>query len=58
MRVERGGTGEYMFIDIGGPPGWSTATVTAEIAIVTPDKVPAAGDGTRLPGRPRRCATW
>lgn len=44
MRVERGGTGLYVFVPVDGPAGWSTATVSAEMALVTPDVTPQPAD--------------
>lgn len=44
MRVERGGTGLYVFVPIDGPAGWSPATVSAEMALVTPDVTPGTPD--------------
>jgi hypothetical protein len=44
LRVERGGTGLYVFVPIEGPPGWAPGSVTAEMALVVPGTTPQSGD--------------
>jgi hypothetical protein len=44
VRVERGGSGLYVFVPIDGPPGWSPAQVQAEMALVAPDVTPGVAD--------------